>query len=504
MSDPSDIGSDIASFYRGRSILITGGTGLMGKVLVEKLLRACPGIENIYLLMRPKKGNDVNTRLMELINTTIFDGLRKENAETLNKLVPVAGDITAPGLGLSQVDCKVLTEKVSVVFHSAATVKFDESLKESVAMNMSGTKSVVQLCQKMENLAALVHVSTAYCNCDKEEINEMIYPPPDDPEKIMNIIKGRPNTYTFTKALAEHIVLKESVGLPTAIVRPSIVTAAWKEPLPGWIDNLNGATGLLAGAGKGILRTLLCYRELIADLIPVDIAINLLITVAWHTAQTRPNNVTVYNCTSGGQNPIRWMDVETMGHSSLTNLPFNDVIWYPGGSFKSSKIVNNICKSVFHIIPAYIIDAFSIITGRKPMMVRIQQKFQKAISVLEFFTTHEWKFHSSNVRNLLLKLSENDRRIFNFDVKEVNWRKYLDNYVEGIRLYILKEDPAGSHKAKVHLRRMYYLHKFTQILSLMLISRLLIGKSEAVRKMWTSLWSISLYLARFLATSITF
>lgn len=181
MSDPSDIGSDIASFYRGRSILITGGTGLMGKVLVEKLLRACPGIENIYLLMRPKKGNDVNTRLMELINTTvsksrhslqyrrnnldkmvqscapvlfqIFDGLRKENAETLNKLVPVAGDITAPGLGLSQVDCKVLTEKVSVVFHSAATVKFDESLKESVAMNMSGTKSVVQLCQKMENLA---------------------------------------------------------------------------------------------------------------------------------------------------------------------------------------------------------------------------------------------------------------------------------------------------------------------------------------------------------------
>lgn len=82
---------------------------------------------------------------------------------------------------------------------------------------------------------------------------------------------------------------------------------------------------------------------------------------------SRPNNVTVYNCTSGGQNPIRWMDVETMGHSSLTNLPFNDVIWYPGGSFKSSKIVNNICKSVFHIIPAYIIDAFSIITGRKPM-----------------------------------------------------------------------------------------------------------------------------------------
>ena len=115
----------------------------------------------------------------------------------------------------------------------------------------------------------MVHVSTAYCNCDKEDISEVIYPPPDDPEKIMKcvecmdkellenitpqydhyffsfpffafllkldfsqwktffvvflrIIRSRPNTYTFTKALAEHIVLKEGVGLPVAIVRPSI------------------------------------------------------------------------------------------------------------------------------------------------------------------------------------------------------------------------------------------------------------------------------------------
>lgn len=73
MSDPSDINSDIASFYRGRSILVTGSTGFMGKVLVEKLLRTCPGITNIYLLMRPKKGNDVRTRLMELVNSTVSE-----------------------------------------------------------------------------------------------------------------------------------------------------------------------------------------------------------------------------------------------------------------------------------------------------------------------------------------------------------------------------------------------------------------------------------------------
>jgi len=63
--------SDIAGFYRNRSIFITGATGFMGKVLVEKLLRCCPGIKNVYILMRPKRDNDVRTRLEELINTTV-------------------------------------------------------------------------------------------------------------------------------------------------------------------------------------------------------------------------------------------------------------------------------------------------------------------------------------------------------------------------------------------------------------------------------------------------
>lgn len=59
------------------------------------------------------------------------------------------------------------------------------------------------------------------------------------------LLGNRPNTYTFTKALAENLLVDEAGGLPVAIVRPSIVTAAWKEPFPGWIDNVNGPTGLL-------------------------------------------------------------------------------------------------------------------------------------------------------------------------------------------------------------------------------------------------------------------
>jgi fatty acyl-CoA reductase len=71
MTDSSNKTSPITEWFRGRSLLVTGATGFMGKVLVEKLLRSCPDIATIYLLMRPKRGSDIRTRLEELLNTTV-------------------------------------------------------------------------------------------------------------------------------------------------------------------------------------------------------------------------------------------------------------------------------------------------------------------------------------------------------------------------------------------------------------------------------------------------
>jgi hypothetical protein len=66
-----DRGTEIQEFYRGANVLVTGATGFMGKVLVEKLLRSCPHLSNIYLLVRSKKGKNSESRLEEIFDDPV-------------------------------------------------------------------------------------------------------------------------------------------------------------------------------------------------------------------------------------------------------------------------------------------------------------------------------------------------------------------------------------------------------------------------------------------------
>lgn len=80
----------------------------------------------------------------------------------MNKIVPILGDVTEPELGISQSDQNLLIRTVSVVFHSAATVKFDEALKLSVTINMLGTKRLVELCHRMMGLEVILKLCLNY------------------------------------------------------------------------------------------------------------------------------------------------------------------------------------------------------------------------------------------------------------------------------------------------------------------------------------------------------
>jgi len=61
---------------------------------------------------------------------------------------------------------------------------------------------------------------------------------------FFRLIGNWPNTYTYTKCLAEDYVRSNSKGLPLAVFRPAIVIPTYREPIKGWIDNMYGPTGI--------------------------------------------------------------------------------------------------------------------------------------------------------------------------------------------------------------------------------------------------------------------
>jgi alcohol-forming fatty acyl-CoA reductase len=102
------------------------------------------------------------------------------------------------------------------------------------------------------------YMSTSYCHLNETFLLEKPYNPPADPHKIIKtvellhedevelvakkILGNLPNSYAFTKSLAEALVTEacEKHKLPAMILRPSIVLPTYMEPVSGWTDNING------------------------------------------------------------------------------------------------------------------------------------------------------------------------------------------------------------------------------------------------------------------------
>lgn len=98
---------------------------------------------------------------------------------------------------------------------------------------------------------------------------------------VYRYLDTMPNTYVFSKKLAEQVISDYSETLPCVLIRPSIVIATLNEPMKGWIDNFNGPVGMLVAGGKGLVRVLLSDPFCNSDFIPVDGAIKFMVVAAW-------------------------------------------------------------------------------------------------------------------------------------------------------------------------------------------------------------------------------
>lgn len=76
----------------------------------------------------------------------------KKGDEIFDKVVAIPGDVSEIGLGLSPQHRKLITEEAEFIYHTAATVRFDEPLKKAVLLNTRGTREMCLLAMDCKKL----------------------------------------------------------------------------------------------------------------------------------------------------------------------------------------------------------------------------------------------------------------------------------------------------------------------------------------------------------------
>ena len=390
--------------------------------------------------------------------------LRTNHPAQLSKIAIAPGDLMLPGLGLDPAMADEIRASASVVLHCAATVNFNEKLKVALQLNVLSVQQLLAFARSFRTLAAFVHVSTAFSNCDRLCIQETVYDPVVDPKALMaavfsmddataeritpGLVGKRPNTYTFTKSLAEAIVREDGKGLPVAIMRPSIIGAALKGSLPGWQDNLNGPGGLYIAAAHGVLRTMKGDPWAICDIVPVDYCANITLAIAWHLGTTPrdelPAELPVFHCTCGSTNQMAWGKHFDVCFDALRAFPLGperQPFFKASFRFHMNPTALALATFVQHTLPALVVDAGLALSGQKPMMRRLYGKLNGAIQAYEFFTSHSWWWEYNNANALASLLSPADREAFSFDMTKIDWYKYICDYWSYTQTFIKPDSP---------------------------------------------------------------
>ena len=181
----------ITDFFRGKVLLVTGGTAFLGQPMVAKILTALPDIQKIYLLIRSRtdttgKHTSAQERLEnELLTSDVFASLRRLHGDNFDvwaqqKLTAIEGDLTHEHLGFSDTEYQRLQNEVQVFINIAGLVDFDPPFDDSLWGNALAAKHVVNFARGCRD-AVFLHISTAYvCGNNPGRVLEELPPPYED------------------------------------------------------------------------------------------------------------------------------------------------------------------------------------------------------------------------------------------------------------------------------------------------------------------------------------
>jgi thioester reductase-like protein len=236
------------------TVMLTGATGFLGGEVLARLLERHDA--TIYALVRADGDGPAQARLRE-----VLDSLHPDAERWRERVVAVPGDITQPDLGLDRTRRAWLAERVDRVIHCAASVSFTLGLDESRAINVDGTRRVLdfaELCAARGGLDSVVHVSTAYVAGTHDG---------EFGEEDLDLGQGFRNAYERSKFEAELLVRERAAELPVQVVRPSVVVG---DSRTGWTSSFNVLYSPLRAFQRGTFPALPARRSSPVDVVPVD------------------------------------------------------------------------------------------------------------------------------------------------------------------------------------------------------------------------------------------
>uniref|UniRef100_A0A8D8S813 Fatty acyl-CoA reductase n=1 Tax=Cacopsylla melanoneura TaxID=428564 RepID=A0A8D8S813_9HEMI len=468
--------SEIQTFYANKTIFITGASGFVGTLVLEKLLRTCKDLRKVYVLFRSSKRKNIQERLVEYFNDPVFHRMKSENPTYYTQVTCVQGDLTLDQLGLSAEDRQAIVDNTQIILHVAATVKFDEHLADAYNINVKGTKTMIQLAELMKQLQSFVYVSTAYSNCDRKHIEEKFYDPVFSDEETItmlqhserhelalllpHILDRKPNTYTFTKTIAEDLVRESSGHLPVVVVRPSIVMPTLKEPFPYYSNDKNSVLSIAVGAGVGLLRVVSCANDNRLDMIPGDMTVNCILAASWKTAVIS-DAAQVYNCVSN-ENQVLLKEFVNVNLDKFkeSKESFDKIFWIPHRINVENTFGMFALYYILHLIPGLFFSVLELYLNRKPMIMKIYRKLFFLSKTVRYFMFNNWSFTTDNTKSLLFKLNARDRELFDFNIMSVDWMNYYSVLGRCAALYVLK---VNYNKNDYYPKEMYKRKKMKYI-----------------------------------------
>jgi len=326
-----------------KRVLLIGATGFIGKVVLERLICASgeKKVDKVFVVIRSKASKTCYDRFENLKQSACFQNCAEVFTEG-NVVIPVDGDVFETDLGFKAEEYTMLTSDVTHIINLAASTDFDLPLFDATKCNVESALNTLNFAKKCEGLQNYVHCSTAYVATNESiekqhdaitSISGLRKEVVNGPESLPSIFadgeatnvynsimngddltavevesmlrtRGFPNTYTFTKCLAEVLLAEKSKGcIPMAIVRPSIVCPSIKYPTPGWVDSISALAGTIFLVGGGFLHTPYGDPKVKLDVVPCDYVAGRLIDSAF-TETLDINNTLVIHATAGKENSI--------------------------------------------------------------------------------------------------------------------------------------------------------------------------------------------------------